>query len=123
MLPCPVSGWIRKAAAWLLAAALLLGSAPPVPVLPGADGPDSFVAADLCSTAHQEADPAKGGGTAHDCVSHCCVQTGSYVPPAPLSLRPLGLVVAVQVPPTPLPAPDEPSLSVHPARAPPFLAA
>lgn len=123
MLSIPVEGWLRKAAAWLLATALLLGTMPPVPVALGAGGPDSFVAADLCSSAHQEVDPAKAGGATHDCVSHCCVVSGSALPPAPLSVRPLGRVPAERIVPTPPSAPSEPPRSVHRARAPPFLAA
>jgi len=115
--------WIRRAAAWLLAVALLLGTMPPVPAVLGAGGPDSFVADDVCAAAGHVADPAKAGGTGHDCGGHCCVLSGKILPPAPLSVRPLGMVVAVRAVPTPSPAPDEPPFTVHPARAPPFLAA
>lgn len=114
---------MRCAAAWLLALALLLGTAPPVPGALGAGGPDSFVAADLCAVAGHGSDPAKAAGTGHDCGGHCCVLSGKVLPPAPLAARPLGAVVAVRTAPVPSPAPAEPPFSVHPARAPPFLAA
>ncbi len=117
------SGWIRRAAAWLLALALLLGTAPPVPGTLGAGGPDSFVAADLCAVAGHVSDPAKTAGADHDCGGHCCVLSGKVLPPAPLSARPLGAVVAAPTAPAPSPAPAEPPFSVHPARAPPVLAA
>ncbi|ARJ64733.1 hypothetical protein WV31_03120 [Magnetospirillum sp. ME-1] len=113
---------MSTAAAWLLALVLLLGTAPPVPASVGGAGPDPFVAADLCSSAHG-VDPAQAGGSKHDCGGHCCILSGKALAPAPLSLRPLGVVVATLGGPTPSPAPDQPLRPVPPARAPPFLAA
>lgn len=113
---------MKAAAAWLLALALLLGTLPPVPAAAGGSRPDAFVAADLCSSAHG-VDPAQAGGSKHDCGGHCCILSGKVLPPAPLSLRTLGVVVAALGGPTPLPAPGQPPLPLPPARAPPFLAA
>ncbi|WP_068428179.1 DUF2946 family protein [Magnetospirillum sp. XM-1] len=113
---------MRPAAAWLLALVLLIGTMPPIPSAIGGNGPDAFVAADLCSSTHG-VDPAQAGGPKHDCGGHCCILSGKVLPPAPLAVRPLGLVVAERSVPDPSAEPDQPSLPLPPARAPPFLAA
>ena len=122
MLRVPEGGWARAAAAWLLALALLLGTVPPIPGALPAGVPDSFVAADLCSSTHG-ADPAQAGASGHDCGGHCCVLSGGALPTAPLDLLPLGVVVLEKRVPVPSPAPDEPPRTTHSARAPPFLVA
>jgi hypothetical protein len=117
--------WTRQAAAWLVALALSIGTLFPLPGIPSAAASaDPFVAADICASEHGGAEAGEGKAAAgHDCRQHCCLISAHSLPPVQVSVLPARRTVAIDLPQGASPAPGTRPDPVHPARAPPILAA